>query len=188
MIHSWVVLLLSFIQIGLLSFGGGYAAIPLIKAQTVDVHQWLTLQEFTDIITISQMTPGPLAVNTSTFVGIRIAGIFGALAATAGCVAGGFVLSILLYRFFQSHKEAEGTVWVLKGLRSCSTGLIGASAVTILEIAFLNSEVFQIPGTKLNGGAALIFVLSLFVLKKYKLSPMIVMVVTGAAGIFLYGR
>ena len=64
----------SFLQIGLFSFGGGYAAIPLIQGQIVDRHGWLSMPEFTDLVTISQMTPGPIAINSATFVGIKIAG------------------------------------------------------------------------------------------------------------------
>ena len=79
-------LLWSFFQIGLFSIGGGYAAMPLIQHQVVEVHPWLTLTEFTDIVTLSQMTPGPIAINSATFVGMRIAGVSGALVATAGCV------------------------------------------------------------------------------------------------------
>ena len=70
----YLQLFLSFLQIGAFSFGGGYAAMPLIQSQVVDLHGWLTMQEFTDLITISQMTPGPIAVNSATFVGIQIAG------------------------------------------------------------------------------------------------------------------
>lgn len=81
----YLQLFLSFLQIGLFSFGGGYAAMPLIQAQIVDAHGWLTMSEFTDLITISQMTPGPIAVNSATFVGINIAGIPGAIVATIGC-------------------------------------------------------------------------------------------------------
>ena len=69
----------SFLQIGLFSFGGGYAAMPLIQGQVVTSHGWLTMSEFTDLITISQMTPGPIAVNSATFVGLKIAGIPGAI-------------------------------------------------------------------------------------------------------------
>ena len=68
-------LFFSFLQVGLFSVGGGYAAMPLIQSQVVEQHPWLTLQEFTDLITIAEMTPGPIAVNSATFVGIRIAGI-----------------------------------------------------------------------------------------------------------------
>ena len=79
-------LFFSFLQIGLFSFGGGYAALPLIQAQVVELHHWLDRTEFTDLITISQMTPGPIAINSATFVGIRIAGPLGAIAATLGCI------------------------------------------------------------------------------------------------------
>ena len=78
----YLQLFLSFFQIGLFSFGGGYAAMPLIQGQAVQGHGWLSMSEFTDLITISQMTPGPIAVNSATFVGIKIAGIPGALVAT----------------------------------------------------------------------------------------------------------
>ena len=79
----YLQLFLSFLQIGMFSFGGGYAAMPLIQGQVVTLHGWLTISEFTDLITISQMTPGPIAVNSATFVGMKIAGIPGAIVATA---------------------------------------------------------------------------------------------------------
>ena len=103
-------LLWSFFQIGLFSIGGGYAAMPLIQHQVVEVHPWLTLTEFTDIVTLSQMTPGPIAINSATVVGMRIAGISGARVATAGCVLPAVVamiasagLSILLLALFGSE-------------------------------------------------------------------------------------
>ena len=79
-------LFLSFLQIGLFSIGGGYAAIPLIQSQTVDVHQWLTSEQFMDLATIAEMTPGPIFVNSATFVGARLCGIPGALVATLAAV------------------------------------------------------------------------------------------------------
>lgn len=82
----YLQLFLSFLQIGMFSFGGGYAAMPLIQGQVVTTHGWLTMSEFTDLITISQITPGPIAVNSATFVGLKIAGIPGAVVATAGCI------------------------------------------------------------------------------------------------------
>ena len=80
----YLQLFLSFLQIGLFSFGGGYAAMPLIQDQVVALNHWLSMKEFTDLVTISQMTPGPIAINSATFVGIKIAGIPGAIAATMG--------------------------------------------------------------------------------------------------------
>ena len=76
----------SFFQIGMFSIGGGMAAMPLIQNQVVDLHQWLSLTEFTDLITIAEMTPGPIAINAATFVGIKVAGFSGAIIATIGCI------------------------------------------------------------------------------------------------------
>ena len=80
----YLQLFLSFLQVGMFSFGGGYAALPLIQGQVVKAHSWLSMSEFTDLITISQMTPGPIAVNSATFVGEKIAGIPGALCQQPG--------------------------------------------------------------------------------------------------------
>ena len=74
----------SFFQIGLFSIGGGYAAMPLIQNQVVDIHPWLTMTQFADIMTIAEMTPGPIAINSATFVGIQVAGLPGAVIATVG--------------------------------------------------------------------------------------------------------
>ena len=82
----YIQLFLSFVQIGLFSVGGGYAAIPLIQSQVVETHGWLTMNEFTNLITIAEMTPGPIGVNSATFTGLQIAGIPGALAATFGSI------------------------------------------------------------------------------------------------------
>ena len=95
-----------FFQIGLFSIGGGYAIIPLISEQVVERLGWVTQKVYTDIITISQMTPGPLAVNTSTFIGLQVAGVPGAVAATVGCVLSGICISVFLYRFFQKHRAS----------------------------------------------------------------------------------
>ena len=109
-------LFLAFLQIGLFSIGGGYAVIPAIQQQVVETYEWISQRVFTDILTISQMTPGPLAVNTSTFVGIRIAGVPGAVVATIGCILPGVTLSLLLYAFFQRHSASLYAAEVLRGL------------------------------------------------------------------------
>jgi chromate transport protein ChrA len=93
---------LSFCQIGLLSFGGGYAALPLIEAQVLEKHNWLTLEEFADLLTISQMTPGPIAINAATFVGTKVAGLGGAIVATIGSVTPSFIIVLILsYLYFK---------------------------------------------------------------------------------------
>lgn len=186
MTKNIIILLVSFLQIGLFGIGGGYATIPLIQEQVVDLHHWLTLQEFTDIITISQMTPGPLAVNTSTFVGIRIAGIFGAIVATLGCILSGFILSIILYRFFRKHKDIDIISNILKGLRSTSVGLIAASTSTIILIAFWGSPSLDIKAVNFNITAIIVFIISLFSLRNYKMNPIFIIILTGIIGLFFY--
>ena len=93
----------SFFQIGLFSIGGGYAVLPLIQNQVVDIHPWLTMTQFADIMTIAEMTPGPIAINSATFVGIQVAGIFGALIATFGYIFAPCIivmtLAFIYYRF-----------------------------------------------------------------------------------------
>ena len=98
-------LFLAFLQIGAFSIGGGYAVIGLIQEQVVRKYGWLTEQTFTDIVTISQMTPGPLAVNASTFAGFRTDGIAGAAAATVGCVAGGILFFPLIIPFLSEKPQ-----------------------------------------------------------------------------------
>lgn len=101
---TYLLLAFYFFQIGLFSIGGGYATISLIQQILVIENQWLTTKAFTDIITISQMTPGPLAVNSSTFVGLQVAGLLGAFIATVSTVISGCIISVLLYHFFKKIK------------------------------------------------------------------------------------
>ena len=87
-------LFFAFIQVGMFSVGGGYAAIPLIQNQIVDIHGLMTLPEFTDLITIAEMTPGPISINSATFVGMRLAGIPGVLLCTLGCIIPSFCICL----------------------------------------------------------------------------------------------
>ena len=177
-------LLICFLQIGLFSIGGGYATIPLIQQQVVYLHPYLSMQEFTDIITISQMTPGPLAVNTSTFVGMKIAGLGGAIVASVGCVFFGIVLSLSLYKFFQTHRS-EAILAVLDGLKASSIGLIVSAASTVLILAFFGAS-GQLLLANLNVIAIPIFMILLFISYKYKLNSMWILVISGFIGLIIY--
>jgi chromate transporter len=186
MIVEVITLFFIFLKIGLLSIGGGYAIIPLIQESVVTSSGWLTLQEFTDIITISQMTPGPLAINTSTFVGMRIAGTMGAVVATIGTILFGTVFSILLFNFFRKYKDINSIANVLKGLRATSIGLIASSALTIVLIAFSGPSILNAGTSTINFPAILIFSFSVLLLYKYKTSPLLIIAMTGTIGLFIY--
>ncbi|KKO55454.1 chromate transporter [Paenibacillus sp. DMB20] len=174
-------LLLVFFQIGLFSIGGGYAIIPFIQELAVEKYAWVSQRVFTDIIAISQMTPGPLAVNTSTFVGLQIAGMPGAIIATFGCVISGVGISILLYRFFQRFNKSIYVFEALNGLRSASLGLIISAAATILLLTFLGTSAISV-AANVDWIALGLFTGSLFVLRKWKMNPILLMVLTGILG------
>ena len=122
----------SFFQVGLFSIGGGYAAMPLIQAQVVDQHGWLSLSEFIDVITISQMTPGPIGINSATFVGIKIAGIGGALVATLGCVLPSCIIVLTLAHFYFKYQSLTAVRGILNGLRPAVVAMIASAGLSIL--------------------------------------------------------
>lgn len=186
MIKSLILLFLNFFKLGLFSIGGGYAIIPLIQHLVVYDNTWLSISEFTDIITISQMTPGPLAVNTATFVGLRINGIYGAIVTTLGTILSGFIISILLYIFFTKFKANSRITNVLEGLKASSIGLITSAASTILLISFFDSQTLKVSFSKINYTALTVFTVSLYVLRKYKINLIILMIITGFIGILVY--
>ena len=112
-----MVLFLVFFQIGLFSVGGGYAAMPLIQSLVVESHGWLTMAEFTNLMTIAEMTPGPIAVNSATFVGMRCAGLPGALVATFGCITPSLILVTLLSYLYGRFRSGQTMQNVLGALR-----------------------------------------------------------------------
>ncbi len=183
----YLELLWSFIQIGLFSIGGGYAAMPLIQHQVVELHPWLTMTQFADIMTIAEMTPGPIAINSATFVGIQVAGIPGALVATAGCVLPSCIIVITLayvYYRFRGLKMVQG---VLGGLRPAVVAMIASAGVSLILLSFYGQQTLPEDLGALNYISVFIFALGLFVLRRWKVNPIWVMAGAGAAGLVLYG-
>ena len=112
----------SFFKIGLLSIGGGYAAMPIIQNQVIDIHHWLTMTQFTDIITIAEMTPGPIAINSASFVGIQVAGFCGAVIATVGCVFPScIIVMVLAYILLSLSWTRYGTGHSFRATTGCNS-------------------------------------------------------------------
>ena len=177
-------LFLSFLQIGLFSIGGGYAAIPLIQAQTVDIHGWLTTGEFMDLATIAEMTPGPIAVNGATFVGLKIAGIPGAVVATFGCIFPSLVIVSVLSYVYTKYKELPMLQSVLGSLRPAVVALIAAAGLNMfLTVAFGGLELIDFANA--NWVGIVLFAGAFFALRKWRANPILVMVVCGAASLVL---
>lgn len=181
-----VQLFLSFFQVGLFSVGGGYAAMPLIEQQVVDIHGWLQMSEFADVITISQMTPGPIAINSATFVGIRIAGIWGAIVATLGCILPSCIIVLTLAYLYYKYRNLSSVQGVLGGLRPAVVAMIASAGISILTLSFWNNQTPTMSLSSIDYIAICIFVLGLFVLKKWKLNPIYVMLGAGVVGGVVY--
>ena len=130
----------SFFQVGLFCVGGGYASMPLIQAQVIDIHAWLSMSEFIDIFTISQMTPGPIGINASTFVGMKVAGFLGAIVATLGFVTPSFILGIILAKLFFKYGNIGVIKGILNGLRPAVVALICSAGMSFIFLALFNTE------------------------------------------------
>ncbi len=179
----YIQLFWSFFQIGLFSIGGGYAALPLIEQQVVTNNAWLTPSAFTDIVTISQMTPGPIAINSATFVGVRIAGIPGALVATFGSILPSLIIVSILCYLYRRFKKGAALQEVLACLRPAVVALIGSAGVSILLTALaLQSDIVI---SQIDWINAIMFLGAFIVLRKFKCNPILVMSACGILGLIL---
>lgn len=179
----YLQLFLSFLQVGMFSVGGGYAAIPLIRDQVVTGHTWLTMSEFTDLITIAEMTPGPIAVNSATFVGIRIAGPLGAIIATIGCITPSlFIVSLLAYIYYR-YKNVSALQSVLASLRPAVVALIAGAGLSILRLVAFQGNAVAL--ASVNWVGILIFVAAFIALRKFKTNPILTMLCCGAANLIV---
>lgn len=180
----WWQLFYVYMKIGLFGFGGGYAMLSLIQADVVDRYNWLTFQEFTDIVAISQMTPGPIGINSATYIGytaIHNAGysvgmsILGSALATFAVCLPSFILVLLVSYFFVKVKNNKYVEAAFVGLRPATVGLIGAASLLLM-----NSENF------IDYKSYLIFAAAFLLTWKLKIHPILMIVLAGFAGLVLY--
>ena len=178
-------LFIEFAKISVVCVGGGYASMPLIQAVVVDSYHWLTLPEFIDVFTISQMTPGPIGVNAATFAGMKTAGIFGAISATVGFVTPSLFLCIFLAKIIAKYGELGAIHGILNGLRPAVMALIAAACISFVLLAVWNVE--EIPANfsdtfDLKGAVILIGAL---IAVRMKVGVIKVLTAAGIAGLIL---
>jgi chromate transporter len=186
----YLQLFISFFKIGLFSFGGGYGMIPLIQRE-IETYQWITTQDYINIISISEMTPGPIAVNTATFVGYKAGGILGGFLATFGVVLPSIILVLIASHFlsrFKDHPLLKSIIWGIKPIVVAL--IIGAmifvarntllKEVTSLQ-DFFSFKIFQ--DVSIAGVGILVLCL---VLLRLKLHPIIIILISAVAGISLH--
>ncbi len=173
-------LFIAFLEVGAFAFGGGYAALPLIERVIVHRYGWLTMIEMTDVVSISQVTPGPIALNAATFVGMRVAGTAGAVIASVATVLPQTLLLFIVGNFFFRGKRSATIDHAFKSLRPGVTGLIGAATVSIfISAVFLSTSPLVIDPIAL---VAFIVVLILRI-KRIEIFPLVFL----GAGIGLLG-
>lgn len=169
-------LLYVYLKIGLFGFGGGYAMLSLIQFEVVDKHHWLSLQEFTDIVAISQVTPGPIGINSATYIGYTVTGnTWGAILATFAVCLPSFLLVLLISYFFSKFKNNIYVKAAMSGLLPMSVALIAAAALLLM-----NKENF------IDYKSLLIFATAFILTWKYKVHPILMICLAGTAGFLLY--
>lgn len=188
----YLKLFLSFVKIGLFSFGGGYAMIPLIQKE-VAAQGWLHATALVDIIAIAEMTPGPIAVNAATYIGYRTAGLAGSIVATAGVSLPPILLIFIIASYFFKFRDQPVITTIFYGVRPAVTGLIITAAVFIAEIALFREKTVSLqalrsrPADFFNLTESLIMLAVFIALLKFKLHPLLLIALAGLAGIVIWG-
>ncbi|MDR1160910.1 MAG: chromate transporter [Tannerellaceae bacterium] len=173
-----------YIKIGLFGFGGGYAMLSLIQHEVVDKYGWISLQEFTDVVAISQMTPGPIGINSATYIGytaVQNAGYSAGLSVVGSCIATfavclpSFILVLIISYYFKRFRQNRYVEAAFTGLRPASVGLIAAAALLLM-----NQENF------IDYKSFLIFGAAFILTWRFRLHPILMIFLAGIAGLLLY--
>lgn len=172
--NTYLELFLTFLQIGAVSFGGGYSILKSISHYVVDVNKWITLEEFNDIVAVSQSTPGPIGINAATYVGYKVAGVFGSLIATSSVVLVPITLSLIMYSLYRRHSEKEIVKSTIQKLRPVIVAMIASAS-----LGFLQDSFGTIPGI-------IITIISALVLLFTKVGILPLMLISGVVGIFVF--
>lgn len=163
-------------KIGIFGFGGGYAMLSLIQHEVVDKHHWLSLAEFTDVIAISQMTPGPVGINSATYIGYTVTGnVWGAVLATVAVLLPSFLMVLAISMFFTKFRQNRYVSAAFTGLRPVTIGLIAAAALILM-----NKDNF------IDYKSVLIFIAAFLLCWKFRIHPILMICLAGIAGLILY--
>ncbi len=180
----YVMLFYTFFKIGLFGFGGGYAMVSLIQAEVVSRHAWISAEEFTDIIAVSQMTPGPIGINSATYVGYAATGsVWGAVVASVAVVLPSFILMLAISKLLLKYRESIIVSSLFRVLRPAVVGLLASAVIVLMNVANFSS-----PGTDLYmfSISCILFILTFVSTKWLDVNPILAIILAGVVGyIFL---
>ena len=180
----YLQLFYTFFKIGLFGFGGGYAMLSMIQGEVVTRYDWVSTQEFTDIVAISQSTPGPIGINAATYVGFTATGsVWGSVIATFAVVLPSFILMLTISKFFLKYQKHPAVEAVFSGPRPAVVGLLASAALVLM-----NTENFGSPtgDTYTFVISIIIFLVAFIGTKKYNANPILMIIACGIAGLILY--
>ena len=175
----YLQLLYSYLKIGFFGFGGGYAMLSLIQNEVVVQNQWMTNAEFTDIVAISQMTPGPIAINSATYIGYTVAGFWGSVVATTAVCLPALTLMILITRFFLQLRDNRYVKGAIAGMKPVVVGMIGAAALLLMFPKSADGASF------IDGWSWALFATAMVASLK-KVNPILLIVLGAVAGVAIY--
>lgn len=180
----YLQLFYTFFKIGLFGFGGGYAMLSMIQGEVVTHYGWLSSQEFTDIVAISQMTPGPIGINAATYVGFTSTGsVWGSVIATFAVVLPSFILMLTISKFFLKYQKHPVVESIFGGLRPAVVGLLASAALVLMNVENFGSPT---QNTYSFVVSVIIFLVAFIGTRKYKANPILMIIACGIAGLLLY--
>ena len=180
MISIWKIFL-AFVKIGSLAFGGAYASMPLIEQQIVRATGWMSFQEFYDLIAIDELTPGPILINSATFIGMKLGGIPGAITATIGCILPACIVSLVLIHLYRRYREIPLISEIMNCLKSMSVAMIFSTVVKIFVSAVFPENQLK----NIDLFAIVMIGASYFLLKRYRINPIFIMLGCGCISLIL---
>lgn len=180
----YLQLFYTFFKIGLFGFGGGYAMLSMIQGEVVTRYNWISTQEFTDIVAISQSTPGPIGINAATYVGFTTTGnVWGSILATLAVVLPSFILMLTISKFFLKYQKHPIVAAVFSGLRPAVVGLLASAALVLMNVENFGSPVKD---TYTFIISVIIFLVAFIGTMKFKVNPILMIIACGVAGLLLY--
>ncbi|MBO5487926.1 MAG: chromate transporter, partial [Eubacterium sp.] len=156
------------------------------QEQIVNIYGLMTLEEFSDLITVAEMTPGPISINSATFVGMRIAGIPGVLICTIGCIIPSFCICLILAHFYYKYRTVSGVQVVLGAMRPAVVALIASAGASILLLGLFQAEIQDVVLGNIRVVELGIFAAALFILRKFKVSAIAIILGSGVTGTVIY--
>ena len=184
-------LFISFFKVGAFAFGGGMAMLPIIF-QEVERYGMMTQTEFARLVALSQVTPGPVAVNAATYTGMIYAGVPGAVVATFGVALPSFAVIIIVMKFMEAFKESKGLEGILGGIRQATVGLIAAAFIYIAQTSIVSEKIFSLAFLKgfphnIDIFSLCVFIATIVLAGKFKVGPVKIILLSGVAGALICG-